>query len=339
MTYVERGGEPVTRHPFDLTGVRLFGFVLQADPLRLLEMCERTFNVPTSGREHYLPIGNHVVLAFTRITSIQSSDAPDDDLGICAEREAAIWVPVFDQRRGRACWTLPYIFVDEPAPMAGGREIFGFPKQLGDVTFPKQEERPDSFNLCARCVAQFEPNSSMGLHQVLSVRRTNAGAAPPQSGAHEWPHLGAGVAAMAQRARASRSAVPHPHAAGGFLRLADALGRGGLTRWIGEARAVGLMLSHMAFGRLPVVLLKQFRDVTDPRRACYQAVVDVEQEVLKFDGGSLLPGKWQAKVEDLDGEPLQRDLGLPARSVADLAFQLDFEFRIRPGTLLWEARR
>jgi hypothetical protein len=351
-TYVERGGELVTRHPFDLTGVRMYGFVVRADHDRLDELCERTFREPSGGLEDYVPVGSHVIVAFTEILSIQSSEAPDDGLGVCGEREVGVWAPVFDRRRDRACWTLPYLFVDQPAPMAGGREIFGFPKQLGAVTFPEPGDVTAVFGVSAPCIAHFDSAARMVSEPVLSARNvepgTAAGArtlrpATPSGGRNRpWADPGEALLAMATPAGSNgrSAATPVPRLAADFAVLANELSRLRLTHhWIDAGRVVAMLASHLGFGRLPVVLLKQFRDVADPRRACYQAVVDVEHEVLRFDGGHLLAGQWQLEVADLDGEPLRRELGLPPTVPADLAFQLDFQFRIRAGQVLWEAAR
>lgn len=359
LTYVERGGELVTRHPFDLTDARLFGFVVRADQDRLEEVCERSFGGPSGNAEQLVPVGSHVMLIFTEILDIRSSEPPDNSLGVVGEREAGVWVPILDRRRNRAAWTLPYLFVDEPAPMVGGREIYGFPKQLGNVTLPGEGEGPAAFAVRAPCIAHFEPNARMKTQPVLRVERIDGPASKPASEdpdpdaplvpsersnrqrtepGWQWKTPADGLPAM--RAHGRRARVDLQDASGGpsgFAEAAARLARNELAGWTDAARAGALLLSHLAFGRVPVILLKQFRDVADPRRACYQAIVEAEQDIVRFSGGGLLAGRWHVAVEELDGEPLRRELGIRP-TVADLAFQLRLTFRIRAGRTLWEGR-
>ena len=85
--YVERGGDPVTRHPFDARDARLMIFALPCDGQRLQRLCDRTFAAPTGGAETYVPLGESVYVAFASIAELRSSEPPDDALGSVAERE------------------------------------------------------------------------------------------------------------------------------------------------------------------------------------------------------------------------------------------------------------
>ncbi len=326
--YVERGGEMVTRHPFDLYRVRLTAFTVPVDPDRVATYCERTFAAPSGGAECYRPVGRHALVSFADITSIRSSDPPDDALGVSAERELAVWLPLWDTRRRVPTWTTPYLIVNEAAPVAGGREIFGFPKQLGDVTWSVPDGEPAEFTAHTRCIRTFEAGARLQRHRVLRFTRVTDGRHTPSA----WTTPAKGVAEFA----GDDGAAPH----GGWAREAARLATGGWRSGAGESVQAALMfLAQLAHGRVPVVLLKQFRDAVDPRRACSQAVVGLHNDVLDFHGGGRLAGSWRADVADLDGEPLQRELGLTA-GTADLpAFWLDFDFRIGGGRLLWEARR
>ncbi len=328
-SYVERGGEMVTRHPFDLYGVRLTVFTVPVDPDRVAAYCERTFAAPSGGAESYRPVGRHALVSFADITSIRSSNAPDDALGVSAEREVAVWLPLWDTHRRAPTWTMPYLIVNEAAPVAGGREIFGFPKQLGDVTWSAPDGRPAEFAAHTRCIRTFEPAARLQRHRVL--RFTS-----PTGGGQTAPTWTAPAHGVAELAGGGDTAA----ATGGWARTVARLATGDGPSGAGESARAGLLyLAQLALGRVPVVLLKQFRDAVDPRRACYQAVVAVHNDVLDFRGGGRLAGSWRAEVADLDGEPLQRELGLASGATDLPAFWLDFDFRIGAGRVLWEARR
>jgi hypothetical protein len=322
--YVERGGELTARQPFDARDVSLYVFALRADRSLLELLCERTFEQPSAGIARYVPVGNHVLLVFANIPELRSSGPPDDRLGRCPEQELGVWVPVFDQWHGRAAWTIPYIFVDQPAASAGGREIYGFPKQLAKVSVAAADEAPSQFEVRAHCIDRFAPDAWIQEHLVVEASRPGAGALAtdwldPRSALVELLGGGAGVIAGLGRLHADLVAR-----------------RTGVTDDVEPAL---LFLCQLALGRVPLVLLKQFRDAADPRLACYQAIIEVQQTLLAFRGGGLLSNDWEVEIADLDGEPLVRELGLKA-GVNDpgFAFWLDFDFRIEAGRVLWEAQ-
>ena len=307
--YVERGGDPVTRHPFDARVARLAIFTLPCDGQRLQRLCDRTFAAPTGGAETYVPLGESVYVAFASIAELRSSEPPDDELGSVAEREVAVWIPVYDTRRDRTAWMIPYIFVDAPAPLLGGREIYGFPKQPAHIAVSPEGS---SFELRAHCVDRFAPAARVEQRTVLRATLPDG---------------------------ASADTSPD----GNGTDLQGLLGE--IAGWLGveverPSRAGVRLLAQLARGEVPVVLLKQFRDAADPCRACYQAVIEVEQRLLALSGGGSLGARWQLDVADLDGQPLVRDLGLPAGPQEPAAsFWIDFEFRIGRGRVLWEAGR
>jgi hypothetical protein len=204
---------------------------------------------------------------------------------------------------------IPYIFVDASAPMLGGREIYGFPKQPGDVIVSADGS---SVEVRVQCVDRFSPDARV---EQLTVLRATHPDGPPAT------------------TNSSGDGTDLP----GLLRE--------IAGWLGveverPSPAGVRLLGQLGRGDVPVVLLKQFRDAADPYRACYQAVIEVEQRLLALSGCGELGDGWVLDVADLDGQPLVRDLGLPAgpqRPAA--AFWIALDFRIDRGRVLWEAGR
>ncbi|TMM35180.1 MAG: hypothetical protein E6F99_20265 [Actinobacteria bacterium] len=299
--YVERGGELVTRQPFVANGVSMSAFAVPADRDLLTGMCERMFTVPTGGAERYSPVGGHVLIVFATIEEMRSSERPDSLLGMCTERELAVWVPLHDDTRGRFVWTIPYIFVDSPAPLLGGREIYGFPKRLAELTVNEDES---AFEVRTLAIDRFASDARLQMHQIAAARRLDGEVADGAS----WNRLA--------------DAHEHFRGLGAVLDAAGPAGR--------------FLLSFDGAG-VPVVLLKQFRDARDPSRACYQAVVEVVHEIRGFRGGRVLED-WEVCTASLDGLPLERELGIIAGShKPQAAFRIDVDFEIGLGRVLWEA--
>ena len=303
-TFVEHGGEIACRHPADALQSRLYGFVLDADGDLLAAYCDLLFNRPTRGEEHWEPVGNEVLLNFVDIPTMGSTDLLDRQLGVCHEREAAIWFPVIDRRRNRMAWAIPYMFVDSALALAGGREVYGFPKQMGILQIPVGNQTPSQLSINTVTLAEHAPNSEAKNHRVITVKRT--GTATDLGLAPDDP------------ARTLRELVA-------------------LAGRLSDVSADLLFFRHLVEEDVPMVLLKQFRDAHEPGAACYQAVVCVDMVVSAFRGGGLLPDDYQVKVEQLDGEPIMRELGVPQSCRPRLAFWLDFDFVVQLGRILWEA--
>jgi len=119
--------------PFVARDVRMYGFIFQGVEARLNDLCTRYLNEPMQGQFQYSPMPPHwVVLTFTETRSLAPKNPPFADLGCAPEREAAFWIWVHrsDGQSAPVSFS-PYIFVDNPIAIIQGREIYGFPKEIG----------------------------------------------------------------------------------------------------------------------------------------------------------------------------------------------------------------
>jgi hypothetical protein len=322
--YVEHGGEIACRHPADTENSRMYGFVLDADRDRLDAWCDRCFNDPTRGQEQWRAINEQVLLNFVDIPTMGSTDTGDLVLGVTREREAAIWFPVYEPRRRQLAWAIPYMFVDSGMALAGGREVYGFPKQLGGLQIPRDENTPTELRLNTVTFKTYGPASQAANQRVVTVRRD---AAPePLDATGSLDAVIQAMGGLAEPRLVERDAV-------GWLR--------DLVR--GPARELEDIVPHLLFffhlveEHTPMLLLKQFRDAHVPGAACYQALVLVDMTVTRFRRGGLLPEDYRVTVNTLDGEPMARELGVAESSVPRMAFWLDFDFDVPLGKILWEA--
>ncbi len=105
------------------------------------------------------------------------------------------------------------------------------------------------------------------------------------------------------------------------------------------------VLRELAAGVVPMIFLKQFRDVVDPSRACYQAIVEAATRQTGNLCGGLLGGHHAVEIHDSSGLPLATRLGIvgertPRGTVlasAPKAFWLDFDFVLDTGRVVWSA--
>jgi hypothetical protein len=223
----------------------------------------------------------------------------------------------------RLCMAVPYTLVDNPMSYAGGREDYGYAKTMGI----------------------FEPANGLGDRVIVKAYGGTFG-----PGAHaDWRPLleiravdgDGGVGGMFEDAAGFIRGV-----AGGALDAAGELGEAlasgiadvisGRVPEIADVSLVGDFVESLLAGRGRQVLLKQFRDAADGRRACYQAVVEAPVRMTRVRGRpSLQP--WELVVHDLDSHPIARELGIRSQR-AQLAFELELDFVCGEGVTVAVAR-
>lgn len=85
-----------------------------------------------------------------------------------------------------------------------------------------------------------------------------------------------------------------------------------------------------------LVFLKQFRDVRQPQRACYQAIVTAPTQATRIRQVVPLTGSYQAQWSAWSNQPFVEDLGLQGENSL-FASYVDFDFVLNPGEVWWEA--
>jgi hypothetical protein len=313
----------------------MHAFVLEADRHLLDQMVRRELNAPTGGAEQFRAASSYVLLNFVDIATLSSADAPDSWLGSVPEKEAAIWVPVLDQRREALLWFVPYIFVDSSIAMAAGREAYGFPKQMGRVRIPTGRDAPSRLELDAECLDKHAPETIAGWHRVL--RATRPRMAPAASLVPAWNYAGDFVRGMSDKLIPRLSSLgpraPGPEEIPDYLveltwQQADSFG---------DVELAILLASQLVAERVPMVLLKQFRDAAHRLQACYQGIIKVTNTVEAFRSGNFLPDDYTITIAHLDGEPICRELGLGTAPIQpEMAFWLEFDFVVEVGEVLWD---
>jgi len=312
-TYIERGGELVLRGPFAQNGTRLYAFLLPADSERLGRLCDRYLNI---GETRYRPLGPFVALVGADIAQIRSLHPEDAKKGVMPEKDVAFWVPVVagSDASGvfvpsHVAWFLPYIFVDNPAAMATGREIYGFPKLSGRISLTEPEGRGAMVTVDALAIDRYSPASLAKEQRILEVRRK----ADDERGALSrlWDVLENATDGLAS----------------GFLDAAKALVEDA------QAEAVSNALREVSPTRpVRMAFLKQVRDVGDSSRACYQSVVEAVARVTAFRGGGPLDGPFEVRISRLASHPMVSELGLSGDRIEPVfAAWMDFDFDIDEG--------
>jgi len=319
--YVEIDGNNTPLQPYAAQNVTMYNFVLEADMDRLQAILDRQLNL--GGPTVYRPLGPF--LSFVAAT--MGPMAPAAPKAWLAEKDFGFWIPVLaGQMDGgrfealRPAFFIPYLWVDDYLPQQAGREVFGYPKGVGVLTNPTAPHEPAEFSIDALVVPRYgaagDPEAEWTWRRLLTLARRDGGTLGELIGElGDVRALGGAVLEELLRAFA-RDSLPMP-----TLSLLRAL----------IDSAVDL--------EVPMVFLKQFRDVADGKQACYQAIVEAPNRVTggPFNAG-FLPGDWELAIEQFDSVRLIDRLGLRAvggKVAAAFQFWVQFAFTADPGHVVW----
>ena len=353
--YVFRGGEQVWRPPFSARQVELYGLVTQAHKPAIDLLLQRDLVLPSGGAVDYRCAHENVIVTFGLIERESSGDPVDSQRGYLTEREVSVWCLVADMNAGgRLVWYLPYIYTDSEQTIATGREVFGYPKQLGyfDDGFIGALAGPAAGSTTIQTLAidPFDPDERAVKRDMISIERVpGAGAIASQPSILQelelfFPHglsvdpglpsgpLGApsGTITVAGSAPPARRPGLPPWITG----ILSALEGKVLT---GDPSDLILDL----VSNPTLVFLKQFRDITCATKACYQAVTEAPLaiDVVGADYEMLDPSLFRLTIENWASDPVARELGIDAGApiIPDRAFRATFGFDIQLGLEVWRA--
>lgn len=310
--FVEYGGRVDSPAPFTCDEGRLRALVLDADAEKLDALVERSLTVPAAGAVEYRAIGGVVLLMTGHFDHVQCLREPFDRWGSVREVVSCFWVPVLAGRErfgvfvaDRFAFFAPYVFVDNPMSYAGGRGVHGFNKSQ----------------------ARFEPATGLGPKVLV---RTFGGNFTGDARAEWHPTLeieqlageGAGGTLLDGVGDVAKALVPE------LVELA--LGDEDLEI-PGFKLAAQLMKSTLA-GRGNQVFLKQFRDVDDGTKACYQTVIEAGAKFSKVEARPV-EHPVRVTIHDWDSHPIREELGLETQ-VARMALDCELDFVLERGEVI-----
>jgi len=311
--YVSYGGLTTCPSPVNCTGSTLYAFFLSGDHACLRDLCTRVFGSPSSGAVEIRPALSQVMLTFGEVEKIEPQMPPWSQMGYATERQVALWIPAVRIRNlvpVQLGWFVPYMLVDNPLSLCGGREIYGFNKAWGWIGLPR-EGAAAPFTLAAYG-GDYDGNEPAGKHDLLSV----TGPASTLSVADEAPLSG-----LEDVVAAVQGALTSPGPA-----LADSV----------HFELAGTVFEQiLRLGGPPQFYLRQFRSIedgleSDPQQITSSAITLKRIEVRR------LSGAYAFALNHLDSHPIGAELGVEDQSPY-LALEMKSDFVLENGTVLWQA--
>jgi hypothetical protein len=322
--YVNRWGLRGSPQPFTCDGLISHQFVVQGRLSSLQGLCDRYLNRPSQGELCYRPVTQNVMVMFNYARSIRCVDRAYQHMGFSPETEVAFMVLTVAVREvdGRTvadhlAWFVPYIFVDNPAALTWGREIHGFPKELGWIELPVDPQAADRLTLDCFGLRRFHPTERMCRRRLLEIERIPEGAA-------------------GQPDRAISNSARWTSPTGALRAARDALLGPGRPTLPGMSFSRSLFSSVTSWD-VPMVFLKQMYDAEDGDRASFQAIVEAGMRVSAFRGWGLIPGQFRLNLEPMESHPIEEDLGLEPRQPVQLAYWVEFDAVLSAGRTVWSS--
>jgi len=330
--YIERADGQAFNQPYEIKGTKMYAFVVEGSMAKLQEVCDKYLNDPNNGEIEYRPAMNYLILTFNKIDSLSSINPPDYDKGTVFEEEAIFWMlTVVGKRVGplfiaeRLAWFMPYLYVNNSPILVSGREVYGFFKQLGTFQIPDLNQEPDLLTVDTLVFKDFSPTSKSIDARLLEVKRVSTG--EKHEAIKTWDTFEEAVRAIAS-----------------LLFDNDEIIFPGLQLPFN-------LLEYLLAKIVPLVTLKQIRDVENSKKACYQALIESPMQLQTFHGGKLFGfnnfgDQFQLKINNFASQPIVQDLGLykgyspGSESInipVKLGFVLNFDFTLKDGKTVWQA--
>jgi hypothetical protein len=315
-TYIDRDNEIVYPPPYEQANTFLTAWALPSPRAKQQAILDAQLNACSGGQPfEYRAVLSRALLVLADIGRV-SCIGPGPQ-GWIPEVDICTWIlcGAFKEVKGKRVldhlvWYVPYIWVTTADTMATGREVFGYPKAIGWAQLPENPDDPGPLWADGLVLPTYTPETEVVQKRLFDLARDVS--VPVDS---SLPRFGAGEKRAAFEAIAKKL-----HEAGEAA-----------CDWNFFVSSFEDLLGlHM-----PMVFLKQFRDVTTSDGACYQAIVEANATINGFTGAGFLPGGWDLKMYSYASVDMPKHLGIEPQQRIDLAFYVNFSFSMDLGKEVW----
>jgi uncharacterized protein with NAD-binding domain and iron-sulfur cluster len=320
--FIPRDGILMGIPPVYMTA-EVYMFMLDADLNAIGRMCDQYLNL--GGPTVYRPLVPFVMFYASNLNSTPVTDP----IGWCPEKDFGFWVPVVGGRvegplffPEKVQLFTPYLWVDTGVAQMAGREIFGFSKELGyNMILPADPSQPARFSCDTLVIPKYGRDATTVIDPIISVGKVGGGFW------HVIEQLwNDGVTVM--------TAVEE---------LLTARGPGHIP--IPDGKLFLQLLRDFA-KIMPMVFLKQFPDVEDPAKACYQAIVENNIRITSGIKGGFIPGEYGIDIWGYDSHQIVKNLGLKVTKQVGNKSELrsllhgwtKFDGVVEKGKVTWEPK-
>jgi hypothetical protein len=291
----------------------MYSFAVNGDRALIQRLCNEWFQAPSGGEVEYTVLTQRLFVTSVSVASVSPGDPKYGALGTMPEIDLGIWALVIRTKPAEMWprWLPLQLFVDSGGAAFVGREVYGFPKQLGRLRAPKTAPSSEPFVVKTQVPTE-KPAPNPTWREVIHVRPI---ASQQEASATSWASL--------------------EEAHNSLIQLAATIDRG----LIGTVfPTLGDFQDSLVPGLMRMVFLKQFLEVTGASRACYQAIVEGSTRVVSFRSGGFTAQQYEINVQSCGSQPFESVLGLkPGWQKIGHGIWLNFDFAMQDGETLWRA--
>lgn len=259
--------------PGVFTGATASFFGFDADPGAMQSTVDKLLNPAGGGVVTYKAALPTAMVSFM---DIQRCTSGTDVVGWLPGRETALWIPLIETRvadptKVRLVLWAPYIFINYAIGLIIGRDTWGWPKVMADITVATDDPAAPVFD----CATTYFPTLSQQTQGITGSLFRVTGLLPGSRPPPVWTDpLNAFEAVV-----------------GGLL--------GGLAR---------VLINQLGLSPdVPSVALKQFRQPGAAATACYQAICDSPISLTAFRGGGEYPGGLTLEITTCESHQIVTD--------------------------------
>jgi hypothetical protein len=296
-------GEANIAPPGIFKGAKAHSFVFEADKAAMQKTVDLLLNPAGAGQVSYEVAVGYGFVSFMDIAQCWSGT---DAAGWLPGRETAFWMPLLEKHdnplKDRIVFWSPYIFINYAIGMVVGRETWGWPKTIAEISVAADNP---SAPLQFGCVTSYFPTLSSSVRGETGMLFRVTEDTPGSAEKSVWETAEDAVGGLI----------------GGTL--------GGLAMHL--AKALNLQ------PEVPCVALQQYRMPGETQMACYQAITHSPIGVDAFNGGGPLDGDFSIEVTTCESHQIVQDfMGKapdPGSTKIPVSFAawLEMDFRTLPG--------
>lgn len=308
--FVEHNGVQTYPGPFTFKNVKAWSFFLEADYDKLSAVSRRFFDAPSGGAVSVAPISRMVMMSIIEVRDASSPYLPQ--VSGAHEREVAFWIYLGRKRSADSpeivsiAGFTPFLVIDTPMGYTEGREVWGYQKQMGTVKLPETPDDP--FEVTAYGTRRRSDTAEWKYRKLLSLT--------PKPGVQTV--AGEAWEGVAEAARLIADGLP-------AMRLIE-------PSWDLAKNLFDDFLHH----RMQQIFLKQFRDIHDSQRACYQAITTAAVDMHGIKGVTI-PRPHLLEIDDLSNTAIAETLGLPPKVEVPFGLHFTMDFTLNNGEVVWKA--
>ncbi|MEL6218105.1 MAG: hypothetical protein AAFR79_06500 [Pseudomonadota bacterium] len=310
IPYAMLANRPIGFGPYVQKGGQLHTFCVQGDIDLIDQFLDQMFKEPSDGVVDYEAAMATMFVSFAYFPSVHAMNPVDVNRGVLPERDAALWT--LARRRGTLFefrWIPLFLFVDSGSAMATGREVYGFPKQMGTFDMPI-DGAPNNgpFRVSASVLNPYSPTTVAEKKPIFEfvAKKEEHGLL------HEIEDVAEGV----------------------FSRIGEAI------RDASHSEVVEALGGKSWLFDLPVTMafLKQFPSTADQTKACFQSIVEADARTLEVRNGGWTKTEYTGRIFSYDSHPFHTTFGIPEGEI-DVGHALfaDFDFEMELGQDIWTA--